>query len=298
MLNRAHQAMTIDPTKLLIGIARVELSEIDLGAVTNAGITITTTLKERYAGYPAQRMESIPDTVTATAELSVEEVGGVPVVSMLENLFANIVDQTAITYPAVMYAPFAGGGNLKLSADCQILPELTIDFKDDWANLTFKFECVGSNAQTLVRKSNDGGARKPATTVNTTSLSIGKPRVEIDGTSVGAVQSVQISLQGTYKKVESGFPKCTKRIIYLDSQFTIAIVTEEAQLPVSTDAKVVIKQALVNGSHLYFEFKHCNILNDVSISTQNDWTGYASKALPFKGPLDTDVLIKFERRSV
>lgn len=295
MLDRNYQPMTIDPTKLQIGLARTLIGGVDLGSIKDSGIEITSVIKEHYKGYPAQRHVSETESVTAIATVTAEEIGGVPVVAILTNLFNNLVTQTATTYQVEMISGFAAGGNLKLVSTAQILPELSLDFGDDWTGVKFKFECVGNNAQSLLTKSIDNSGRQAATTINKLNLSIGKPNVLIAGADIGAIQSAQITVQGTVKKVEKGYPRCTAAILYLESKLELTLVTEENSVITTPDCEVVLKQALFDGGYLEFKFPHCAITQDLSVAPKNDWLGYKHKILPFK--TDTSELIVFERRA-
>lgn len=294
MLNRDYQPTTIDPNRLLIGIASVAVDGIDLGALTNASIEVTTETKERYVGYPANRTDIITDSITAIASLTAEEIGSAAVLNLLANLIRDLDSPVVTQYAVDMLAPFAGGGNLKMSADVKLIPELQVNFQDNWNSLTFKFECLGSNIQTLLRKSMEAGDRKPATTQNSTTLSVGKPRLEISGVTVGALQQASLVIQGSSKKVLAGYPKCTKDIIYVDSKVELRVALEETELTPITDCSVKLIQAIVDGGFISLEFAHCAILEDMSFMSQNDWTGRGYKIMPFK-PGPTDVLIKLER---
>ena len=295
MLDRQYQAMTIDPNRLLIGIASVQINGEDLGAIKESGIEITSETKDRYIGYPAQRHQTETVGVTAIATVTAEEIGGAPLVSLLTNLFDNIANQNAITYDMAMFAPYAGGGNLRLSSTTQMLPEISLDFQDEWCNLTFKFECIGATPTALMTRSTVDGARLPATTINTMNLSIGKPKMYITGSSIGSVQSVQVALIGQIKKVEKGYPKCTEKIIYLESKFEINVTAEEQILAISNDFEVVIEQAIVDGGALRLTFPHCKVQQDLSVKPVNDWLGIRQKIIPFKVEDDNRNIVLFER---
>jgi hypothetical protein len=285
MLDRTYQPTTIDPNKLLIGIAKTVIDGVDLGAIANAGVVITSTVKERYVGYPAQRHETVTESITAIASLTAEEIGSPIIIVLLKNLFANITKEYAVE----MLAPQAGGGNLKLTAQAIMLPEVSLDWQDNWSNIQFKFEAVGVSAQTLLGRSLDTDPRSPATTLNTGYLSIGKPKVSINGQSVGSIQSVSLAMQGTTKKAESGYPRCTKGITILESKFEINLVAEE-QIIQGNDVDVLLEQALVNGTVLRIHFPHCKVLEDLSLTTLNDWIGMQQKILPFK--VDGNLLVE------
>lgn len=295
MLQRDYQAATIDPTKLQIGIARVEVGTVDIGAIKDSSIEITTIVKERYEGYPAQRMKSETESVSAIATVTAEEIGSYPVVSILQNLFSNLQMQNSTTYSIAMFAGLAGVDNLRLAVTAQILPELSIDWQDDWSNVRFKFECIAANAQALLAKSLVNGNRQSATTVSTGNLSIGKPKVIYNNNSIGSIQSASLTLSGNTKKQTLGYPQCTAKVIYLDSNITISIVSEEGELPVSDDCKITLQQALVDGGYLEFEFPHCKVLDDLAVAPNNDWLGYKRKVLPFKS--GTDNIVNFNRRN-
>lgn len=295
MLDRNYQPLTLDPTKLQIGLARTLIGGVDLGSIKDSSIEITSVIKEHYKGYPAQRHVSETEAVTAVATVTAEEIGGVPVTAILANLFSNLKAQTATTYQVEMFSGFAAGGNLRLVSSAQILPELSIDFGDDWSGIKFKFECVGNNAQSLLAKSIDNSGRQSATTINKLNLSIGKPRVTINGTSVGAIQGVQLTVQGTVKKLERGYPRCTSAIVYLDSKIELTLTTEENAQLVTSDCEVILQQALFDGGLIEFKFPHCAIAEDLSVAPKNDWLGYKHKILPFM--TDTSELIVFERRA-
>lgn len=295
MLQRDYQAATIDPTKLQIGLARVEVGNIDIGAIKDSSVEVTTVVKYRYEGYPAQCMKSETESVTAIATVTAEEIGSYPVVSILQNLFSNLQLQNSTVYSIDMYAALAGVDNLRLAVTAQIFPELSIDWQDDWSNVKFKFECIAANAQSLINKSIVNGARQSATTVDAGSLSVGKPKVLYNGNSAGAVQTVNLSLTGTTKKQTLGYPQCTARLIYVDSKFELSVSSEEGELPVSDDCNITLQQALVDGGYLEFEFPHCRVLEDLTIAPNNDWLGYGRKVLPFKS--GSDNVINFTRRN-
>jgi hypothetical protein len=286
MLNRGYQPTTVDPNKLLIGIAHTSVNSIDLGAITNTNIEITSTVKERYVGYPAQRHETTTESINAITTVTVEEIGSPTVQNLLRALF----NCSTNTYNLEMFAPQAGGGNLKLTALAQLLPELSLDWQDDWSGIQFKFEAVGINAQALLGRSIEAGPRQSATTLNTDYLAIGKPKVLINGQSVGAIQSAQITMQGQVKKVERGYPRCTASIIILDNKFEITLLAEE-QITQGSDVEVTIQQALVNGNMLEIKFPHCKVLEDLGVNPKNDWVGIKQKILPFK--VDSSQLVIF-----
>ena len=292
MLNRDHQALTVDPSKLLIGIASIELNSVPMGSIKDTSLEVTSTVKERYAGYPAQRMESTLESVTGLVKVTAEEIGAAPVISLLQNLFNNLVTQQAVTYDVKMLAPMVNTSNLELTAKTQLLPELTINWQDDWANIGFTFECIGTNATSLIGRQVIGGVRQPSTTIDITKLSIGKPKVLVNGVTVGAIQSLQLKVSGQVKKTERGYPKCTNGLIYLDSRIDLDIVTEEKIL-LGSDVQVEIQQAVIDGGYLSFLFSHCNIAEDLSFKPQNDWSGYGQKIQPFK--TDISQLITFTR---
>lgn len=282
MLKSSHQPRTLDPSSLVIGIARTTVDSADLGALQNASIEVVTTVKERYTGYPAQRHSAVTESATATVSIVAEEIGG-PVYDLLKKLVKDLEPNgTATTYPIVMEAPFAGGDNLQLSSTGILLPELSINWLDEWATVAFKFECVGDTIEQLMRKSRAGGQRITATTKNTDNLSIGKPRIEIGGISVGSIQQGQLTLQGEIKKVIKGYPACTANILYLNSKYELTVSTEEAVIPLSDDCEVTLIQALVDGQCLKFKFKHCRVVEDIAIDTKNDWLGYRRKILPWQ----------------
>jgi hypothetical protein len=267
-----YQPRTIDPKNLLIGISAIEINGIDLGAITTASIEITTTIKERYVGYPAQRMESVTDSVVAIASITAEEIGSSIIISMLN----NIQD----VYTVNMYAPFAvDDKSLTLGASVKMLPELNINWQDDWCSIGFKFECIGDNAQTIVTR-NITPIKRPAVTNNKFNLAIGKPKVLVNDISIGAIQGASIALSGTVKKLEKGYPRCTANIIHLESKFDIAITAEE-QILSGADCNIKIQQQLVDGNALQFEFPHCSIPEDLGIAPSNNWLGYKQKIMPF-----------------
>lgn len=294
MLNRANQALTLNPNNLLIGIANVHIGGEDMGSVTTASIEVSSTVKERYVGYPAQRHETEVEGVTAIATVEAEEIGGAAAISIVQNLFNNLETQGSTTMDIEMYAPYALGGNLKLSATTQILPELTLSWKDDWNSIKFKFEAIAQSAMQLLQRTTIAGPTKTvATTIDPRKLSIGKPKVLINDISVGALQAADVNLKGNVKKIETGYPKCTSKIIYLDSQFDIVLTTEET-ITSGVDSKVEIQQALVDGGYLSLTFEHCRILPDLGVDTKNDWLGFKQRILPFK--VDGESLVTFERR--
>lgn len=303
MLKREYQPITIDPNRLLIGISSVSVNGDDLGALSESSIEVISTTKDRYVGYPANRHETIAESVAARVTLTAEEIGSVPVLLLLSNLFGDLIEQGTLPYEIVMLAPFAGGDNLQLTTHAKLIPEITLNWNDDWSRITFKFECLGTNVQTLLVKSIKVGARQPATTSNLNAtdpidrskfkFGVGKPLVEIAGASVGAIQSVVLNIQGTTKKVEVGYPKVTSDIIYLESKFDISLVTEENALTPMSDCTVSLTQAIVDGGFVRLEFEHCTILEDMTLNAQNDWSGRGYKIAPFQ--LDKESIIKLTR---
>lgn len=291
MLNKAYQPTTIDPNRLLIGIASVEIDGVDLGSMTQASVEVTSTTKERYQGYPANRMETIVEAVTAITSISAEEIGSAVVLTLLSNLFRDLNVELAQQYAISMLAPFAGGGNLKLAANVKMLPELSISWRDSWNTLSFKFECIGTNVQTLIAKTIDNGVRKPAVTTDVKNLSIGLPQIQVEGVSIGAIQGADLSLQGTAKKIGTSYPKVTKDVIYETSKFELTILAEETALPALADCRVTLIQAILDNKFIAIEFPHCSILEDLTYSAQNDWSGRKYVVKPFKLNKDTEIVI-------
>jgi hypothetical protein len=292
MLNRAYQPITIDPNKLLIGVSSVAIDSEDIGAISNASLEVTSITKDRYIGYPANRHETITESMSAQVIVVAEEIGSIAVLNILNNLFMDLNEQLSPAYNISMYVPFAGGSNYKLNVKAKLIPELNINWVDDWNSLAFKFECLGTNAQTLVTKSEVIGARLPATTKNTQNLSIGKPRVEINDISVGSIQGLVMNIQGVVKKVELGYPRCVSDILYLSSGIDLQLMLEEGELT-SSICRVKIIQAIIDGGAISFEFPQCTVLEDVSLKTQNDWIGKVYKILPYK--TDTSPIVVFTR---
>ena len=271
-----YQPHTIDPTRLLIGVSSVELDGSDLGAIINANLEIATVTKERYKGYPTQRMETITESISANMSVTVEEIGSVNVLLLLDSLF----NTTNSTYSLSMYAPFAvDNTSLKLEANAQLLPELSINWSDEWCNLIFKFECIGTNIINLITRS-VSNTRRPATTIDKNNLSIGKPKVLINDQSIGSIQSVVITIQGKVKKQERGYPRCVENIIYTELIYDISIQAEE-QVVYGDDCNVKLQQRLVDGRAIQIQFPHCKIPEDLGINTTNEWLSYKQKILPF-----------------
>ena len=291
MLDRAYQPTTIDPNRLLIGVASVDIDGADLGAMTNASVEVTSVTKERYAGYPANRMETIVEAVSAVVSVTAEEIGSPTVLALLANLFRDLNSEIAQQYVVTMFAPFAGDGNLQLAANAKMMPELSIGWHDDWNSLSFRFECLGTNVQTLLNKSMINGPRKPATITDPKYLGIGIPQIQVGGASIGALQGIDLKLTGSTRKVETGYPKVVKDIIYENSKFELGIAAEETALPALPDVSVKLIQALVDDKYLAIEFPHCAILEDLTHSAQNDWTGRRYTVKPFKLDKDTDIVI-------
>ena len=289
MLNRAAQALTIDPNNLVIGIASIEVGGIGLGSLTDANLDVTTIVKERYVGYPAQRHETVVESMSAKVAFTAEEIGGTAVISLLDNLFNNLETSSSLKYLFTMYAPFATGDNLRLDAVAMLLPELSLDWQDDWSKIAFKFECVSNNAQSLFTKARVSGDRMPATTKNTNNLSIGKPKLTVNGIAVGALQSLNIALTGEVKQVQRSLPKCTSDLTYVSSNMNINVTLEEGTLQADEAASVLVEQALIDGRILCLEFPVCNITSDISLVSNNDWLGYKQKIMPYR--LD-DKLVK------
>lgn len=273
----AYQPHTIDPRNLLIGISSIELNGMDLGALANAGLEVTTVIKDRYVGYPTQRMESITEAVSGIVSFVAEEIGSNSILILLQGIF----NSTNPVYDIAMYAPFAiDNSNLKLVAKAQVLPTMTINWQDEWCSLTFKFECVGTNINTLITRSIEVGIKRAATTIDKNNLSVGLPKILIDGLSVGSLQSVSLNLEGTVKRQERGYPRCTESIIYTSTPYSIDIVAEE-HIITGVDCNVKMQQQLVNGTAIQIEFPHCKIPEDLGVNTTTNWLGYKQKILPF-----------------
>lgn len=290
MLDRAYQPLTLDPSKLIIGIGSLDINGVNMGALKDTSLEVTSVVKERYAGYPAQRMESTIESVQGIIKGTAEEIGAAPVISLLENMFNNLEIQVSTVYNIEICAPVVDGTNITLTAKTQLLPELSINWQDDWSNVGFKFECVSENSMSLVTRGTAARPMKPATTVDVTKLSIGKPKVLIGGISVGSIQSLQLNLTGQVKKVEKGYPRCTSFISYLDSRVDLSIVSEEKFLT-GKDINVEVQQAIVDGTYLSFTFPHCLVTDDLSFTPGNDWVGYGQKIMPFR--TDTSRIVEF-----
>lgn len=282
MLDRTYQPMTINPENLKIGIAKVTMQGIDIGAITDATFEMVTQLKERYIGYPAQRNEIYTESVMANVGFTCEEVGSVRVFSIIENLINNLEAQTSINYNIGLEAPFVTGDVYKLNVTGALLPNLTLDWKNDWCSLALKFECVANNAGGLVSKFILPSVGVGEQTRDVRDLTIGLPKVSINGSSVGAVQQILLAISGNVKKIETGMPRCCNKVIYLDSKVELTIVTEELELAPDDDVLVTFEQALLNGKVFRIIFPHCKVASDVSLATKNDWVGYKHKLLPFK----------------
>lgn len=294
MLNRDYQPTTIDPNRLLIGISSVVINNTDIGAMSNANIEVISITKDRYIGYPANRHETITEAVNAQVAITAEEIGSSVVLNILNNLFLDLDEQLSLPYAIDMYVPFAGGNNYKLGVKAKLIPELSINWTDDWNSITFKFECLSESSQTLVTKSIATGVRLPATTQNSQNLSIGKPLVEVNGVSVGAIQGIAFNVQGSTKKVEKGYPRCVSDLLYLSSNIDLQLILEEGELVITNSCNVKITQAIMDGGAIGFEFPQCNVLEDLSLKTHNDWIGKVYKIIPYK--TDTSPIVVFTRR--
>ena len=292
VLDRAYQPTTINPDKLKIGIAKVTMQDIDMGAITNATFEMVTQLKERYIGYPAQRNEVYTESVMANVGFTCEEVGSVRAFSIIENLINNLEAQTSINYSLGLEAPFVTGDVYKLGVTGALLPNLTLDWKNDWCNLALKFECVANNAEGLVSKSTLPGVGEQTRDVR--DLTIGLPKLLINNSSVGAVQQVSLNISGSVKKIETGMPRCCNKVIYLDSKVELIVVVEELELVPTDSATVVFEQTLLNGKVLRITFPTCKIANDMGLVTGNDWVGYKHRLLPFKSTTGSLMSMKLE----
>ena len=290
VLDRAYQPTTINPDKLKIGIAKVTMQGIDMGAITNATFEMVTQLKERYIGYPAQRNEIYTESVMANVGFTCEEVGSVRAFSIIENLINNLEIQTSIDYQLGLEAPFVTGDVYKLGVTGALLPNLTLDWKNDWCSLALKFECIANNAEGLVSKSIVQGVGEKTRDVR--DLTIGLPKLYIAGSSVGAVQQVTMTISGNVKKIETGMPRCCNKVIYLDSKVELQVVVEEQELVPRNNVKVIFEQALLNGKTLRIVFPTCKVTQDVSLVTGNDWVGHKHRLLPFK--TETSALMTME----
>lgn len=280
MLDRAYQPMTTNPNNLKIGIAKVTVQGIDMGAITNATFEMVTQLKERYIGYPAQRNEIYTESVMANVGFTCEEVGSVRAFSIVENLINNLEAQTSINYQLGLEAPFVTGDVYKLSVTGALLPNLVLDWKNEWCSLALKFECIANNAEGLVSKSISQGSGEKTRDVR--DLTIGLPKISIANSSVGAVQQVTMTISGNVKKIETGMPRCCNKIIYLDSKVELIVIVEEQELMPAADVSVTFEQALLNGKVFRITFPRCKVTQDVSLVTKNDWVGYKHRLLPFK----------------
>lgn len=157
--SRDNQAVTVDSTKLVIGLMQVRISsptaaaqtdetatasnlskDDSLGSLQSAQLTADVTTKEHQSGYPAVTDLTITESSNLAVEVTFEEIGNTLTQEVLDAMLDAIQTGTVYTCSIECVAEFATGGVKSFWIPNAILePQFNFAPGNDWAGVPVKF---------------------------------------------------------------------------------------------------------------------------------------------------------------
>ena len=227
MLDRGLQPILLDVGHLALGCCGVVIDSVLAGSFNNISLQIDSSKYDVKTGFPSRVRAVQLMTMQAKAEIELEELGG-----LVRELITEIVNSLGtLTVPVKdvdleIFRP--RGPNILAGLRGYLHQSFSLNFTDEFSNIPFTFEAFGA-AEDLVtfnELSQTTFSARPWTK-EVGNISIGKPKITINGVSIGAIQGAELTLTTEYKRVETGYPATLKHLIPTAHYVDCVVASEE-----------------------------------------------------------------------
>ena len=228
----AFQPILTSIGKLALSCIEAKIDGSSIGWFSSAEFNIDGDIRGIKTGYPLRTTEMTLDAVNATAVISAQELGG-PVKSILTGIIDSLNTGVVPTHNISLEVFRPVAENIVMSmTGAALLQEFNLNFSNDFNEIELSFEQLvpaGTDLASHVAFTTLGEVTYGATTplLDKGNISVGLPRVDVNGTTLGAVQSVRLKLSTSYRRVETGYPRALMELTPLDHDVEIEIACEE-----------------------------------------------------------------------
>ena len=279
MLNRGLQPLLLNVGHLALGCCGVVVDGTLAGSFNNIGLSINSTKYDVKAGYPSCVVDTTLLSLSAIAEVELEELGGL--VRQLISDIVNSLGTLSVPIKAIDLEIFRPrGSNILASLSGHLHQSFRLNFLDEFSSIPFTFEAIGQ-AESIVtfQELNQVTYSAKPWTKDIGNISIGKPKISINGQSIGAIQGAELTLTTEYKRIETGYPATLKQLIPVVHYVDCVVASEEFQdsslaelLFISDNLELAYEVPLIGDASFGLKIPSCKQIPGNLSLKQNDFS--------------------------